>query len=216
VVSPMFVILYYRLVKEDFATKKTEIFLIGLSMLLIIMNPQIRYLLGIAPLAIVILGKKIKSDREMIISAVISLVFILLIIYPYYGATYESKLKNDIAEIAKDFPEQTFLAGSSENSDLYMNLGMAYWGSNIKEILSWQDFDLWRKNETNFQHYRIESNAKVNEIRKLWIEVGLSRTDNRTFEDVKYLINDKNTTELKNFKLIKSYSALSVFENVNN
>jgi hypothetical protein len=142
---------------------------------------------------------------------ILSAVLILILIYPYFGSTYDYKLTKDMDAIANDFPGKTFLAGSSENSDLYMELAMNYWGNDIKEIISWQDFELWRKNETDFQHYRIESEPKVREMRKLWFEIGLSRTDNRTFEDINYLITRDKTTELKDFELVKSYSILNVF-----
>ena len=175
------------------------------------MLPQTRYLMGIAPLAILLLANKFKSKKEILLHIFLSFILILYFITPYFGPTYEYRLASDLKQIEKDFPSQVFLAGSSENPDLYVHLGMYYWGRDIKKVIPWQEYDYSRFNKTDFQHYRVESKTKLDVMRKLWFEIALSRASTETYENIEYQIAVENQSELQ-FKLVKNYSLLKVFK----
>ena len=210
-ISPLFILLIYRFIKEDYKKYSQEIAFLILSFLLILMLPQTRYLMGIAPLAILLLANKFKSKKEILLHIFLSFILILYFITPYFGPTYEYRLASDLKQIEKDFPSQVFLAGSSENPDLYVHLGMYYWGRDIKKVIPWQEYDYSRFNKTDFQHYRVESKTKLDVMRKLWFEIALSRASTETYENIEYQIAVENQSELQ-FKLVKNYSLLKVFK----
>ncbi len=222
-ISPLFILFIYKFIKKEYKPHLPELAFMALTFIFFLTNPQIRYLIILAPIFFVLVAPYI-TKKEFYWHLLTSLVLIILLltacfglcssthVISYFEQTQESLMAEDINQIAKDFPNQTFLAGNRENTDLYSIISLGYWGSNIKEIISWQDYELWKNNKTNFQEYRIESDSRVNNIRKVWLEFGVARTDNRTFEDIKYLISDKDSTELQDFTLTKTYNLLSVFE----
>jgi hypothetical protein len=213
-ISPIFIYLFYRLIKEDRKRYGAEIWFIILSLLLFLNIPQARYLLVLAPIVILILSNKINTRNKLVLNVVLSLLLIIIFLTPYFGSTYESKLTKEMNIISADFPNQEFLAGDSNNPDLAMNLAMNYWGKDVKEIINWKEYELWLKNETDYQSYRVQSKSKENISRNLWFEFGLSKSVERDFSHIRYAINTGESEEINKlgFKLVKSYGTLSVFE----
>ena len=207
IISPFLFKIYKLNFKE---CKKELIFLLLTVLMFISSSNQLRYVLILAPISILLISKVI-TKKELVINSIISVLLIIFLLYPSFADNSEKLIQDDLNQISKDFQNEVFFAGNEQEGDAYLVYSLVYWGKDIKEIISWQDLQLVLNNKTNFQQYRYESKAKVGETRNVWLEFGVSRVDNRTYEDVDYLISSKNETSLKNFKLVKSYTTLNVF-----
>ena len=72
---------------------------------------------------------------------------------------------------------------------------------------------IYCENKTEFYKIHFGSNSKINNSRELGIDIIMSRTDNRTYENFNYLIvigDDGEPPE--NFKFLKKYNVLRLFE----
>ncbi len=210
IISP-FLFRIYKLNLKEY--KKELIFLLLTTLMFFSSSNQLRYVLILAPIAVLLLTKVI-TKKELIINSTISIILIIFLLSPSFADNSEKLIQQDLNQIAKDFPHETFFAGNENQSDAYLEYSLIYWGKDINELISWQDLQLVLNNKTNFQEYKYQSNSKINETRNVWFEFGVSRVDTRTYEDVNYLISSKNTTSLKNFKLMKSYKVLNVFKKI--
>ncbi len=229
----------FLLIKKRIITnsKKEAIFII-LTLLFIIPNPQPRVLLIIMPLIILQLGKIIDNKQlrvQLIISAIIS----LLVITPYaIQFKYEIKggerldsaivniknleiipqsyklLQSDLNKISNDYPNRIFLVGNK--NDDYRQLAHLYWGDKIKELVSIEDYNLFKENETIVASKKISSNSGTDKRRELWIEIGLSksRNDSTDYKSIEYAIGIGEPISLKEFKLIKRYDSLYLSEKI--
>ncbi|MBI2498639.1 hypothetical protein HYV88_00180 [Candidatus Woesearchaeota archaeon] len=202
----------FKIYKLNFKEYKKELIFLLLTVLMFISSSnQLRYFLILAPISILLISK-VMTKKELVLNSILSVLLILFLLYPSFVDNSEKLIQEDLNQIAKDFPNEVFFAGNEQEGDAYLVYSLVYWGKEIKEIISWQDLQLVLSNKTNFQQYRYESKAKVGETRNVWLEFGVSRADNRTYEYVDYLISSKKETSLKNFKLVKSYKTLNVFK----
>jgi len=208
-ITPFFFTLY-----RSFKQYKQEITFIMLIFLFFVFNNQPRYAIIIAPLSLLLISKTI-NKKELIINSILSVILIIFLIYPAFVDTTDTNIANDLEQIGIDFPNEVFLAGSSTKGqeDDYLVFSTLYYGDKIKEFVSWQDYNLAIKNETIFYQVTFEPDySKVNEIRNMFITLGMSRVSNRNYSEVKYLISRERAIGLKNFKLVKEYKVLNVFK----
>jgi len=219
--------------------KKTMIFL-TLSILLILSNPQIRYTLTIVPVIILIMVQKLDKlqfKKQLIISAVILLLFInpyiIQISHNINGKTFgietteflrninnlkfspefpSDLLEQDLAQISKDYPNQTFVVGNAP--DEYQALAHFYWGANIKEFVSIQDYELFLKNESILFEKTFMPQPNINCRRQFWIAGGLKKNenDNTDYEGITLAIGVREPIELDGFNLSKNYTILYLSE----
>ena len=199
---------------KSFKQHKQESAFILLVFLFFIFNNQPRYSIIIAPLSLLLISKTI-NKKALIINYVLSVVFIIFLVYPAFIDSTDANIAGDLKQIGVDFTNEVFLAGSSikGQEDDYLVFSTLYYGDKIKEFVSWQDYNLAIKNETIFYQVKFEPDySKVNEIRNMFIILGMSRVSDRNYSEVKYLISREKETELKNFKLIKEYKVLNIFK----
>ncbi len=233
---PFYFYLFFK--KNNFKKYRKEVIFISLALLFILTNPQLRLLILFTPLILLLLGNEltIKQLKKQIF---ISLLLSLLTISPYliqishdtdarsidkvlgnfpniefYNTPHYLLIKSDLHEIEKDYPGQVFLVGNT--NDDYGRLAHLYWGDNIKEFVSLEDYELWLNKKTTIASQRISSNASQQFRREIWVEVGLGKNlnDRTNYEEIKYAIAPNNNFKLDNFKLIKSYEKLSIFEKI--
>jgi hypothetical protein len=233
-ILPLFTYLVFipKYFKEN---KKTCIFLI-LSLILIFSNPQIRYTLILAPIIILTFYKNL-SEKSFRIIFVISIVISILVVIPYFiqikystnGEEFTSLIGNignlkisdsfekeviseDLIKISKDFPNQTFIVGDYD--DYYSILAEAYWGEEIEEFVSIQDYNLFLKNETVIFEKEFHPIPTIKERREIWLAGGISKgsKDTTDYNRINYAISSKTEMDLKGFNLVKSYKTLNVFE----
>ncbi len=218
---------------------KTLIFLL-LSLLLILSNPQPRYLMALIPIMIVISSNyinRIQWRKQMLLSIIVS----VIVIAPYiiqvgyhlgndiHGidvVAVVAGIKNlsvstihpsdlisqDLEEIEKEFPEESFIVGNTDDS--YNSLARFYWGTGIKEFISIQDYNLWLDNETDLFKKRFAFLSNIEDRRYIWIEAGISKNpvDTTNYESLKYALSMDEKLDLNRFKLIKKYDLLYLWE----
>ncbi|MHA1344212.1 MAG: hypothetical protein ACTSQG_09510, partial [Promethearchaeota archaeon] len=209
VISPLLFLIYRTNFKKY---KKEFLFIIFSLMLFFLFGPQIRYLVSILPISIVLLNTVIKKEeiKYHVISSII--LFILLVplnMDPNFNYDYIKTINKDLNSIAEDFPNERFIIGDPGLNEI---ISYVYWGTDIKEVIGWDEYLISTGNKSNYMSYKLESNSKINNERKLVITISLVKKDNSTYNDVGYLITTKDESPLEKFKLIKAYRTLKVYE----
>ena len=221
--------------KKQFKTNKPTIIFLLLSILLILFNPQIRYTLLITPIILFNLFSLI-SLKEFKIQIIFSILLILAItsthIIQIQYSTNSPELKyliknignwgiysnidrfieEDLNNIAKDFPNEYFVVGN--NPDYYAKLARIYWGRDIQEFVSIEDYELFLKNETILFEKEFHPISNIEDRREIWIKGGISKStvDSTPYNEIKYAISNEPEINLNGFKLLNSYKELNVFE----
>jgi len=215
-ISPILYKLYKLKIKEN----TNELLFLLLVVIFYTLNFQYRLFFLILPFIIILLTKTMTKE-DLIIHTLISMIVIIFVIQGplsiegnYFGKTEDFLISQDLKQLEKDFPNQSFIVGTegvSEEQALFLDT--LYFGRNIKEFIRYSEYKLSLKNETVFKEYKLETKPKVNDSRKIDFSVIYSRTDNRTYEDIKYLIiiGDKGEPP-ENFKFLKKYKVLRLFE----
>ena len=236
---------YWRLYNPKFFknNKKIMIF-ISLCLLLILFIPQIRYVLLITPVIILLLGRVLtyKQFRRQII---LFFIIIILFITPYmaqtnysinneiYGVDFSYLYKNDfkfsltkdwtsniiqknIKEIAEDYPNELFIVGNEPDS--YTTLVSFYWGENVKEFVSIQDYQLFLNNETILYERTFMPASNIRVRRQIWLSGGMSKNNNddTDYEDINFAIGLYEPISLEGFKFIKKYNNLYLSKKIKN
>ncbi|MEK6873890.1 MAG: hypothetical protein AABW91_03520 [Nanoarchaeota archaeon] len=228
--------------KNIFKENKKEIFFLILSTILLIINSQIRFTLLTIPIILVIIPKYMEK-KQFTIQVIISLVLILLVVNPYliqthydlgneetsiFGTDFGGLVANfnaisvknelrydliqdDLNQIADDFPNQIFIVGNRDDS--YSDLAHVYWGENVKEFVSIQDYKLYLNNETTIAGKEFCSNVRISERRDICIKVYIRKafSDNLNYGTINYAISDGDTFNIEGFRLIKKYKVLSAY-----
>lgn len=226
----------FNIFKEN---KKSVMFLI-LSLLLLIMNPQIRYLLALSPIIVLLIFKHL-SFNNIKIYLFSSALIIMIFITPYilqinyslneqiYGIEATSFIREgiDISEknIEKDFvsnlkniinehPNEVFVIGNEPDS--YQIFAHFYWEDNVKDFVSIQDYQLWEKNESVLYKKKFEPIPNIPERRQFWIEGGLKKNevDSTNYEEIEYAISFREPLRLDGFIFEKKFGNLELFKKV--
>jgi hypothetical protein len=212
IISP----LLYKLYKLNIKNNKKEIIFLILTSILFLYPPnfQLRYLLTISPFVIILLTQLI-NKKELIAHVIISLIVIGIATYPYFTDNIDRLTEQDLKSIAKEYPNTSFIAGTSNfNVDSFV-FSTLYWNNNIKEFITFDEYDMSKTNNSIFSEYKLESKSKINLLKKMDLIFQYKRTDNKTYNDIKYLISYKNNKlpqPPKEFKLIKEYNVLKLYK----
>ena len=230
-------IYFWILYKPKFFTKNRKtMFFISLSIFLILTNPQIRYILVIAPIIGLILAK-ILNQKQFIRQIAVSIVIILFFIFPYiiqtsssidsqfYGVEFtyllensfsfklnsefpEKLVKKDIMQITEELPNEVFIVGN--HPDAYQLLADLYWGDNVEEFVSIQDYNLYLTNETTLFQKKFMPTPNIQNRRQIWLAGGLDKNenDNTDYENIKFAISIDKPIDLPDFVLIKKLNKL--------
>ncbi|MEK6894949.1 MAG: hypothetical protein AABX48_00325 [Nanoarchaeota archaeon] len=220
--------------------KKTIIFL-TLCLLLIFINPQVRYVFSIFPILLLTGIKYIDQKRmkkQIIFSLVISLIFIFPYVVQFYyhpntldgrDITYilqnpenpnlssisrESIISSDLDKIAVDFKNESFIVGNLD--DDYRKLAHIYWGSGINEFISIQDYQLFLENNSKILSKKFEPIPNINERRLIWFAGGIDGNNlHENLNNVNYAITFGDDFRYSNFELYKKYEGLYVWRKIN-
>lgn len=223
-----------------FKKNKKTMFFLTLSVLLIFINPQIRYTLIFVPVMIVSVFKKI-NKKQFIRQIILSVIILFLFTAPYIiqinnsidkeleGVDFTSVLEKsfvielndsfskkivqeDLKEIIKDYPNQTFVVGNYP--DNYQTLADLYWGSEVNEFVSIEDYGLVLKNETILYEKKFMPVPNIKERRQIWISGGISKNENdkTDYNSITLGIGVRQPINLQNFKFIKKYNTLYLSE----
>lgn len=209
--------------------KETIIFLIP-TLLLLIKQMQIRYLLFLIPILIYEIGPKL-SIKEVKRNIFISLVVIFILCIPYAiqikaplenGAEFftfilnmkhlnynnDKEILESINLISREFPNSSFVVGN--NNDDYRKLASEYWGKGVKEFVSIEDYNLYLKNESViFQKFYMPQ-PTIGDRRQVWISAGINKNkeDKTDYNSIQYAIGLNEPIQLNEFKFIKQYGSL--------
>ncbi len=236
-----FPIYFWRLYKPSFIAKnkKTIIFL-TVSILLLLLNPQMRYVLAISPIIMLYLVKEI-NEKDFKIYLLFSIVIIIAFVFPYllqakygmkgqlYGVEFSGitqeginlektnrviELQKDLEQISLEYPGNSFVVGN--NPDDYQVLAHFYWGKGIKEFVSVQDYEKWKEGNSVLYQKRFEPLPNIPERRQFWIEGGLKKSDNdpTQYDSILYGLSFDNSLNLDDFDYVKKYGSLSLYRRV--
>lgn len=229
---------FWRCYRKNFLFSNLKtIFFLSLSLLLILLTPQIRYVLAIVPIIIVFASKDL-SDKFFVNTLKFSLIFLLIFSFPniiqinhsfnnsnYYDITAiltqkvsvtsvsdTNLILSDLSKVSLEFPNQTFVVGNLD--DNYQELSRIYWGKNIKEFVSIQDYNLWLKNSTSIFEKRFVFIPYINDRRSIWIGGGITKNlnDATNYSSIKYGLSINESLGLNNFYILKKYQILTLWK----
>jgi len=197
--------------KENFIRDTKTMLFLTVVLLMIVKNPQIRYLILVMPIIILNLVKTL-NQKQLKILFILSVIISFAIVIPYGIDRFPNdKIKEDLNIISEDYPNEVFVVGNAD--DYYSTLANIYWGDKVKEFVSMQDYNLFLKNTSTILERELSSSPKnLNGRREIWIKGGISKPkDSINYTSIKYAISLENELELENFQLIKKYQTLSLF-----
>jgi len=230
IIIPIFYWKFYK--PSNFIRNKKPIIFLTLSLLLILSNPQARYLIAIIPIIIVLLGKHLNKKQfklQLTIFAIIS----LLVIVPYvvqikyttnafdinaaidsfggWNLNSENRqeiILNDLEQIISQYPNEVLLIGN--NGDEYAGFARLYWNEEVKEFVSTQDYDLYLRGESDLFEKRITFTPKIQDRRQIWIAGGLEKNinDATDYDSISYGIGVDEPLDTVGFNLIEKYEIL--------
>jgi hypothetical protein len=232
---PIFFLFIFRK-NLSFKNKKSNIFLV-LATLLLISNPQIRFTLVIFPIFVLQIYKRL-TKKQFLILITFLIIVSLLVINPYliqlkydlnhgeFNSFYKNPfnleissqhnkfLIQDLNSISQKYPNQTFVIGNT--MDKYAELAYFYWGSDIKEFTSIQDYTLWLNNETTLQYQEFCTRSKIPNRRDFCFSAKLRKSfnDSTDYNSINYAISDEETLNLEGFEKLEEFQKLNVFEKV--
>ena len=219
--------------------RQSVIFII-LSLLLLITNPQVRYLLAIAPI-IIILATPVIDKKTLKWYLCGSLLLILLCTTPYIlqiGGTINGELygaeitgiinqgidltqrdasmnfQENLNILAHDLAYQTILVGNGP--DDYAVLAHFYWGSDSPKFVSIQDYTLAMNNQTVLYSKRFEPIPNIPERRQFWVEGGLEKSSNdaTNYSSIIYGVGFGEPLKVEGFSVVKKYGSLYLSKKV--
>ena len=84
-----------------------------------------------------------------------------------------------------------------------------YWGKDIKEFVSIQDYELEERNQSILFSKRFEPVPRISERRQFWIEGGLKKNEDDTnYEEIEYALGIGEPVEIDGFAIVKRYNIL--------
>ncbi len=232
---PIYIFILFT--KKNFKLYKREVIFVLLAVLTAwVAGSQIRYIFVTIPIIILLLGK-ILTPKQFKIQLIIFLILSLIVINPYLiQIKYETNayeypliitklgnlklnpvftddiIKQDLNQVSLDYPSQSFIVGNG--ADTYQVLADIYWGKEIQEFVSIQDYNLFLQNSSIVFSKTICSASPSWNRRDICISASLNRpvTDNTDYESINYALTIGEDLVLENFKLINKYQKIWLFE----
>lgn len=235
--------LYYWILYKKIGASKNlirPIIFLSISLLFILSNPQIRYVMALAPVMIVLLARQL-NEKQYNVQRIIFIALSVILVAPYViqitngidnqvqGADlyyiadkrfditlnkgfFVDSLREDLDSLAKDHPRERFLVGPLP--DDYQILADVYWGTNIEEFVSLQDYDLYMQNKTVIFEKTFAPVPNFDDRRKIWLTGGISANfrGNESYESISRLISLQKNLTYPGFVLEKSYPSFTVFK----
>jgi len=121
-----------------------------------------------------------------------------------YGLGEDGNLQKAIDAIVKRHPNETFIVGPA--ADDYQEIARNYWGNDVKEFVSIQDYESWvLENPVYFNKtltFHGNFIAGFSDRRQVWISGGIGRnTEDKTdFSRIRYAIGLHEPVQIKGFK----------------
>ena len=221
--------------------KKTSIF-IFLSIILLIINSQIRFILLIAPIILVTISPHI-SKKQYTSSIIFSTILVLLVVNPYIiqskwdlgidekGVEIYSFVLNtdkiklsdsftkeiidkDLQKITTQIKDESFVIGDSPDS--YRILANFYTGDKISEFVSVEDYNLNKAGKLVIAQKELCSEVKINERRDFCFSISTRKAfnDKTNYSSIRYGISLGDNLGTDGFVLKQKYEMLSLWEKI--
>ncbi len=208
VISP-FLFKIYKISRKKYSS---EILFLALATILFLLNYEIRYFITISPLVILLLSTVLKKN-DYIVHCGISLILIVVFTSSYFGITDDYLIKQDINEIAASYPGTAFIVGTEGVSEEQaMDLSTLYWGKEIPRLVTYRDWKMDVQGERVYKEYSIESDAKINELRKMKLSISYLQSDDVDNSGLKDLLIIGDAPPPEGFKLVKKYAIIRQYK----
>ena len=208
---PVYYWKFYR--SSEFKQNHRTIIFLSLCLLLILSNPQVRYIIALAPIMIVMVGKNI-DGKQFRVSLVISILVSLFFVSPYIAQALDDRpdVSVYLEDIIENHPNETFIVGNAV--DDYAFLARSYWGEDVVEFVSIQDYGAWSSNNLILLEKEWKLNPRINERRQIFVSGGIQVNENdlTDYENIRYAIGIKNPVVLDGFEAIARSGVLFVSE----
>lgn len=227
---PLFSFILFK--KDFFVHRKRQVIFLTLTTLFFLINPQVRYLMFLWPIFLLYLPKnltekefKIQLSVFILLSILVTIPYVIQIKFTTNVADFDTEIANfgnwqfsgesrniiiaeDINNIAKDYSNEVFLVGNDMED--YADLAHIYWGENVKEFVSLQDYNLHLKGENSIFEKRLVFTPRIQDRRQIWIGGGLEKSDNDAtdYASIIYGIGVDKPLEADGFELIQKYNLL--------
>ena len=191
------------------------------------------------PILILYLARSI-NEKQFKIQFLIFVIISILVVIPYIvqikyttnAADFDSAAANlgnwkinsenraaliaeDLEKITSEYPDEIFLVGN--DGEEYAGLAHIYWGDDVKEFVSMQDYNLYLKNDSTLFEKKITFAPRIQDRRQIWIGGGLEKNENdaTNYTEIKYGIGVGEPLKAEGFELVKSYKILYLSEKDN-
>jgi len=227
-------LVFWTMFSSRFKENKRTMIFLTTSLILLLANPQIRYVLALAPIMILVSTPYLEKRQFrffLLTSGLISLVFTMPYILQIGGSLnghlygteitgvanqgigfqnrdIVDQIDKDIMDISEDYPRETLLVGNGP--DDYSVLAHFYWGDKVKEFVSIQDYRLFNKNDSVLYKKRFEPYPNILERRQFWVEGGLKKSENdpTDYSSIRFGIGIGEPLEEEGFTVVKKYNVL--------
>ena len=117
----------------------------------------------------------------------------------------------DLQELALEYPDEMFLVGPDPDS--YQVLADLYWGENVREFVSVQDYELSKTSEIGLYERRWQPVPRIQSRRQIWVGGGLNKNpvDATDYESIEYAVGYMKEFAPEGFVEVKRYDTLTVF-----
>jgi hypothetical protein len=119
-----------------------------------------------------------------------------------------SLINQDLINLTSEFKGEVFVVGNAP--DDFQVLAHNYWGKDVKEFASIQDYQLVLENKSILFQKTFMPIPKIAERRQIWISGGISKNtnDKTNYSLITYGIGINKPLNLTGFELIKKYNLL--------
>ena len=204
VISP-FIFKLYQVSRKKY---RNELLFVVLATLLFFLNYEIRYFITISPLILLLLSTVLKKN-DYIIHCGIAAIMIVVFTAPYFGVTDDYLIRQDMQEIAENNPGTEFIVGTEGVSEEQaMDLSTLYWGRDIPRLVTYRDWKMDVQGWQAYKEYSVESNAKINELRKMRLSIAYLQSDNQDDSGLADLLVIGDAPQPEGFELVKKYAIM--------
>ncbi|MBU0894636.1 MAG: hypothetical protein KKF48_03320 [Nanoarchaeota archaeon] len=195
----------FKICKINFNKYKKHLIFLSISGLIFLLRvQQLKYFLILSPIILILLSKSL-NDKEIKINNIISTIFIIVLIFSFFGINGEILIQRDLKQINQDFEVDYVIAGPSEATVL-----AAFWWKDNPRFVWWEDYEASIENKTIIRSYKLGVEPKLKLKSDLEIVANFKRTEDITYENY-VLVLRKDAKKPNNFKLNRCYKELCVY-----
>lgn len=210
IISPLLFYIFKINYKKN---KNIIIFLILSILLLLFQGKKYIYYLVLAPIFSILLGK-IFERKQLLLHIIISSFIILLMTYPYFIEDEQTVKKRnletkDLKMITEDFSFDAAVFSTNTLVEFYI------WDKNLPYFISRENYNRILQNNQYFTYYIFEIKSKLDISGVLESKIGLKMNikEGIDYQNLPLLL-EKEEIPPRDYKLIKCYNLLCVYQKI--